>query len=721
MLSNTLLGCIIFLITNISLLYTSHLLVRRFLPNAPSSVRWVATGLIFYSFIILILQALSPFHAITKTWVTTSCLLLALASHFIWGAQRNIQADLEPIRLWLRDGLTSRWSALLVICAFVVLLTFSHALLAAPVGFDSLTYHLTFAALWIKKGTLLFFQAPGQIVQSAHFPINGEIFASWLLLPFHNDLLVNTMNFPIILMGGISCYAIARELGLTRKEASWAPALLCFTPMLYNQILTTSVDIAAFAFCSVSTLFTLRYLRREYLYDGLLTFVAVGISLGIKYTAIPTVGLIFIATTAKMISMAKYSGSLKKFSLILLGLLIICTLGGRQYLHNTIEARNPLYPFQVKIFNHIIFTGSHNVERMINGWSEHDKKHRFDLFRLLKREYKKFCYLPLSAGPKFLLFLILALISLFTRPRDVPRGVWYFLAILWIVPIVLYFAWNPASPGRRAQYATLATRYLAPFIALFTIQSLVFIKKFSKHFKGIDFFLVALVAWDLLFVRDLNIIHIKKISKLYPIMVLMIPLVLILFNLAVARLKGVATKEEPFLISNGLFKLGSTITGRWIAVVLGFLILIGGLHLLQSYRDNTKYIYYRKNITGFAKNFINGWKFLDQPDEKKTIAMAVDRNTWFFYPLLGRWLQNDIVYISGKYQREVPTWLNRGLLKGDDFSIWLYNLKRNKVDYIFVVEPWLIELEWMLRYPDEFQLVFSDKNCKIFKYTGVHT
>jgi hypothetical protein len=119
---------------------------------------------------------------------------------------------------------------------------------------------------------------------------------------------------------------------------------------------------------------------------------------------------------------------------------------------------------------------------------------------------------------------------------------------------------------------------------------------------------------------------------------------------------------------------------------------------------------------------VNGWEFLDQPDEKKTIAMAMDwappGHYWFFYPLLGRWLQNDIAYVSAKYKWEVPTWFDRGLLRGDDFSIWLYNLRRKKVDYILVRTPWSIELRWMQRYQDKFQLIFSDKNCKIFKFTG---
>ncbi|MBW2183439.1 MAG: hypothetical protein JRF49_06200 [Deltaproteobacteria bacterium] len=99
---------------------------------------------------------------------------------------------------------------------------------------------------------------------------------------------------------------------------------------------------------------------------------------------------------------------------------------------------------------------------------------------------------------------------------------------------------------------------------------------------------------------------------------------------------------------------------------------------------------------------MNGWEFLDQHDGKKTIAMTMDweppGHKWFYYPLLGKWLQNDIAYISARHKQEVPTRIHRGLIRGADFSIWLRNLKKENVDYILVQKPWPIELRWMLHY-----------------------
>ena len=738
MLLNTLLGLIVFSATNMSLLYTSHLLVRRFFPDAPHSVRLVAIGLLFYSFILLIFQGLSPFHAITKIGVVFSCLLLVLVSHLLWGKERNIEADIVPIKSWIRDGLASRWAALLIICGFVVLLSLSRALLMPPLAWDCLTYHLTFAALWVKKGTLLHFSAPDQIHICAHLPINGEIFASWFLLPFHNDLLVNTMNFPITLLGGISCYAISRELGLTRKEASFTPVLICFSPVIYTYITTQYVEIQTFAFCSASVLFALRYLREGYLHDGFLALVAAGILLGTKFTGIPLVGLIFAAIALKTIFQARHTGLFKKLILILLGFIFLCVLGGRQYICNAIEAANPLYPLPIKLFDREITKGWAKVEQANKFVCQFEKDVGWDKFSWWEREYRKFCYKPfrwwdreprksdyppLAAGPKFLLFLVLACISLFTRPRHVSKRCWYFLSMLWIVPIILFYADTSANAARGGFWTDESIRFLSPSLAILTTQGLVVIQKFRKYCRGVDFFLVALVAWDLLYI---NKTHLWEVELLYPFLVLTIPLVITLFNFMRGESQSFALQEEALTSLTRLPRRHTTIK-LWVTFTIGFIFLVGGFYLLQSYRDNTRYLYYRRHLDlhYLTRAFVNGWEFLDQHDGKKTIAMTMDweppGHKWFYYPLLGKWLQNDIAYISAKHKQEVPTRIHRGLLRGDDFSIWLRNLKRENVDYILVQKPWPIELRWMLYYKEKFQLVFIDNNCRIFKYTGKKT
>ena len=434
MLFATVIGLCVFFLTNLSLLYAAHLLGRRFLSASPPAVRLVGLGVLYYAGILLILQALSPFHAITRAGVTTLCLLSALAVHAWLGRYRNLRADIEPLRAWIRDGLRSRWSCLIIICGFVTLLSFIRALLRPPLAWDSLTYHLTAAALWVQKGTIFLFKAPDQMAENAHFPINGELFSSWFILPFRGDLLANIVNFPIAFLGGFACYAMARELGLNRKAASFAPALLCFSPMIYSEINTAYVDIATFAFCVTAALFALRFIQHGLPTEGIMAFMAAGILLGIKYIAVPAVGIIVLAALLKVISLPYHWGAIRKGGLIAAGLLLVCLLGGRQYLSNAADAMNPLYPFPFTVLGHELWQGSETLQD-VKAWAlQYEQWSRLADFSVWEREYRKFFYYLITAGPKYLFFLLLAAAGLFLRPRTIARRPWYFLASLWIIP-----------------------------------------------------------------------------------------------------------------------------------------------------------------------------------------------------------------------------------------------------------------------------------------------
>lgn len=727
MLVNILLGCLIFFITNSCLLYASHLLVRRFFSNLAPAARLIALGVLYYAFIILIFQALSPLHAIARIWVTLTCILIASIAHFTWGKQRDFSADIDPLRAWLRDGLDSRWAVLIIVCGFVVLFAFSRALLMPPLVYDCVTYHLTFAAMWIKQGTLFLFKAPDQIIDCAYFPINGELFASWLLLPFHHDLLANTMNFPLTLLGGIGCYAIAREFGMTRKEASFAPALICFAPMIFSQITTALVDNASLAFYAASVLFILRYLRTGYLPEGLLAVAAAGILVGIKHAGIPVLGLVFMAFFVKLIRSISFYGFFRKCGMILVAIFIIGALGGRQYILNTIDAGNPLYPFSVELFQTKLLEGSAQW-KLVNYWiSEHEKEKGLDKYSLWEKEYRKLLYLTITIGPKFLTFLMLAIISLVFRPRTVPAGRWRFLALLWLLPMLLFYADTDANAARKGPWIESSSRFLSPYVALFTIMGLAVIKRFSHYFKGVDFLLVALIVWDLLYI---NKTHLWEVEAVYPFIVLIIMFMMLLFTRVGERLKRIfirnGTGEFPALASGH----ENTPYRKWIIYSSGLLLLVAGLYVLQCYRDATRYKYYsthsdHQGFVNLAKSVVGAWEFLDQPGTPKTIAMTMGPETplgyWLLYPVLGRRLQNDVVYVSAKSKWEVPAWVERGLLRGDDFSIWLYNLKRLQVNYIMVSPPWPIELAWISRHEDEFELIFSDVRCRIYSFTGDRT
>lgn len=736
MLINTLIGISVFLLTNLSILYAAHLLTRRFLHASPPAVRLVGLGVVYYSSVIVILQALSPLHAINAAGATVVCLLLAAAAHACFGGCRNIRTDMDPVRSWIRKGLGSPWACLMVICGFVVLLSFIRALLRPPLAWDALTYHLTTAALWVQKGTIVLFKAPDQIADNAHFPINGELFSCWFLLPFRCDLLANTVNFPIAFLGGVACYAVARGLGLNRKEASFVPALLCFAPMLYSEINTAYVDIASFAFFVSAALFALRYLDNGRPSECVMASAAAGIMLGTKYIAIPAVGIIFLATQLKTICLPRTVNVSKKCALGIASLLIICLLGGRQYIINAVDAMNPLYPFPLVLLGHEIFQGSdllQDIKTWVLGYEQWSRTVEFSVW---EREYRKFLYYLLTAGPKYLFFLLLAATGLFLKPRTISKRTWYVLASLWIIPLILYYVDTSADFVKKAVWIDTNSRFLSPFIALCTIQGLVFLQQLRPYFRSCDIFLAVLVIWDLFYINTYNT---WDVEVLYPLMILLVAGSIITYTILSTRHAAGLPAQQTIMHRTSLLQ-GSirNFTRSWFLYLLGFLAVAWVLYLVQGYRDGSRYTYYRQqyDLHPFPTSLVNAWEFLDRPGQLKRIAMTVawepPGHAWFFYPLLGKRFQNEILYVSAKHKGDVPTWLDRGRLRGHNLSIWLDNLRQDRVDYILVVnnlvnpyvmdrgmlfrETWPDELLWMQNRPRQFSPVFSDAVCKIFKY-----
>ena len=289
---------------------------------------------------------------------------------------------------------------------------------------------------------------------------------------------------------------------------------------------------------------------------------------------------------------------------------------------------------------------------------------------------------------------------------------------MWIVPIVINYADASAKVATKGPWMDGTTRYLAPYIALFTIQGLVFITRLKK-IKGIGFLFATFVFWDIMYI---NKGHLSEIEIVYPFIILILVFAVFLFKLLIGKSGLLVPKGGDLLVPNRSSGLSSFLFRRWAIYGFGCILLVISIYFLQSYRDDTRYTYYRNHfdIPNIPKTFVDGWEFMDKPGEKRSIALTrgwnVPGHQWFFYPLLGRWLQNDIAYISAKNKWKTPTWLDQGELRGDDFSIWLFNLKREKVDYIFVVKPWPIEFEWMTRNRDKFNPVFNDREYSVFKY-----
>ena len=160
MVSNVFSGCIVLLATNLSLLYASHLTVMRFYREAPAGPRLVALGVLYYACIIALFQLLSPFYAITKTWMTIVCLLIALITHLRWGGLSAVRAEILSVVAWVKMAqikVVSAYRVLRVCCCIVSFPCFADA--ASCLGLLNLSPNLCRAV--DTKRYPVYFSCPG--------------------------------------------------------------------------------------------------------------------------------------------------------------------------------------------------------------------------------------------------------------------------------------------------------------------------------------------------------------------------------------------------------------------------------------------------------------------------------------------------------------------------------------------------------------------------------
>ena len=81
--------------------------------------------------------------------------------------------------------------------SFALAFAMTHAPLTL---YDSLSYHLFFAARWVQDHAITIIPTPFSDEAQAYTPGNGELFFAWLMLPIHSDALARMGQFPFGLL-----------------------------------------------------------------------------------------------------------------------------------------------------------------------------------------------------------------------------------------------------------------------------------------------------------------------------------------------------------------------------------------------------------------------------------------------------------------------------------------------------------------------------------------
>jgi hypothetical protein len=283
-------------------------------------------------------------------------------------------------------------------------------------AWGALNYHLTFPAAWMKSGQIEIYSFPFGDHADSFSPSNIELFYLLLLAPLKSDLLAKMGQLPFLLLGALSLYALAQELGIGPRAAKYPPLFFALTLGIFRQAFSAEVDVAFAALLLTSYYFWLIFEQEGERRWLLLAGISCGLFLGTKYVAVPFAPWVLFPI---LISIFRPRGRPNYLRNAIVNLCLFFAaagvFGGFWYIRSLALTGSPIYPATVKVFGATIFPGAFTREAMLT--SQFHLTEARDLLRILVE----------GCGAPFLLVAMagtfLAIIKVFLRDRQPARAV----------------------------------------------------------------------------------------------------------------------------------------------------------------------------------------------------------------------------------------------------------------------------------------------------------
>jgi dolichyl-phosphate-mannose-protein mannosyltransferase len=296
--------------------------------------------------------------------IVSSGLLLGSMGHLTIGACLALQAAMCAASFVARvrpSGFTTPARPALpvlpvAVCAALLSFGAGFAVTHAPLTlYDSVSYHLFFAARWLQDRTFSIIPTPFSDVAQAYAPGNGELFFVWLMLPFHGDLGARMGQLPFAVVAAATLYALARRLGAPARHAIYPPAFFLLSRPILEQAIGANVDLICAAMFLTSLYFGIVAVDRNDRRDWILWGTNVGLYWGSKYLA--------LVYTPIFLLLAVSRGRRAGIAWALPGVAVFAL---PWYLRNWLVAGSPIYPASLAVAGVTLARGAFGRDAMLN-------------------------------------------------------------------------------------------------------------------------------------------------------------------------------------------------------------------------------------------------------------------------------------------------------------------------------------------------------------------
>jgi hypothetical protein len=247
---------------------------------------------------VVLAEALSPFHAVTRVGYLIGVATAALASAVVWWARGHPRPPSFPTSC-LHELLSQPVVCALGVAVFLGLVyELSVGLTTPPNNWDSLFYHLVRPAAWRQHHAVEYIPHVNGDLGINTYPPNAELQILFGFVVLGRDTFATIPQFLAEAALLVSIFGIARRVGFDFVASVFAALASATLSIVALESVTTQNDLCVAAVVTSAIFFALGDRRTDIALAGL----AVGLALGTKVTAIlalPMIGLVAFAAGGK--------------------------------------------------------------------------------------------------------------------------------------------------------------------------------------------------------------------------------------------------------------------------------------------------------------------------------------------------------------------------------------------------------------------------------------
>jgi hypothetical protein len=572
--------------------------------------------------------------------------------------------------------------------AIIVSARLLKGLVAPPMGWDTLTYHLSRAAIWVQSGGLTLPAFPDAWSYYTWFPVGSDILLAWVLLATHNDLLVGVYGMFIWFLVLLTVRRLATLAGAQPELAWFAGLALATLPCVLSFATSGYADNPLLLFSLLAATHAIDFLRRGRPAAAGFGAAAAGLAAAVKISGI----LIAVAVLATL-----FAGIAKRRqprrALLGVAIVLLATLPTIGYARAWAVRGSPVYPLKTPFVESMPFHQGFDLLHSGQILREHAEHPRgiSSVVALFWTGGRANGHLNLGLGG--LLLVLLACAGIFRGLTRAGQRDMVFVGLgltLSTVPLLT----GQGVAALRTVWLGVIGRLLIPGWAAAIVCAAL---------------LPPLIALPgLATAAVLNLVHSQPLG-FSP-------------TLSAASLTSLALLVVATLCIPGARALQQRVDSRLLAVLpilLPVLILVPGI---SSIRDAARLDAWRETGQGgtaFDAHALNPVfpalvPILEHLDDGKPKRLAVAAgwdgvgHNQFLYPLFGRRLEHQLLYVAVNKSGNDVDLLPEERRQRADESAWLARLESSDADFLVGLWPRPFEWDWVEAHPERFDILDLD-------------